>query len=481
MKRGILSAKSSLFEIKHMSKGIPLALPTLAALTPKDVQVEIIDENIELIDFEKKVDLVGITFNISGVIRAYEIADEFRKRGSKVILGGIYASMLSEEASLHADSIVIGEAEEVWPIIINDFAGNKLQKIYRAKTNPDLSNSPIPRWDLVKSKFYHYHSLQTTRGCPFNCDYCSVTWFFGGKYRHKPVEKIVDEIKFIRSIDKNKMIFFVDDNIVASPTYAKSLFKALIPLKIKWYSQAPINIAYNDELLDLMHESGCRELFIGFESLSQESLNALGKGKVNKAADYIEAVRRIYSHGISIFGSFMFGGDYDDDSIFKRTTDFINKVNMPFALLNILVPPPGTRLFKRLEKEGRILHRNWEYYTGEFVCFVPRLMPPEKLQQGFIASLKEIYNYDSLYLRLTLWWTMIRQGKKSRGGLKKFFLKIYFTLSILLRWKDAKRTKFFLKGLWLSGDIPLSLLFLAGSFHDYVDNFKPNSGYSKDV
>lgn len=475
MQHGILSAKNSQFEIKHMSRGVPLALPTLAALTPKDIEVEIIDENIEPIDFEKKSDLVGITFNISGVIRAYEIADEFRKRGSRVILGGIYTSMFSQEASLHADSIVIGEAEDIWSTVISDFANNRLQKVYQAKSSPDLSDLPIPRWDLLKSKFYHYHSLQTTRGCPFNCDYCSVTWFFGGKYRHKPVEKVIEEIKSIRFVDKNKMIFFVDDNIVADPHYAKSLFKALLPLKIKWYSQAPINIADDDEMLNLMRESGCRELFIGFESLSQESLNSLGKGKVNKTADYVEAVKRIYSHGISIFGSFMFGGDYDDDSIFKQTTDFINKVNLPFALLNILVPPPGTRLFTRLESEGRILHRNWKYYTGEFVCFQPRLMSPERLQQGFVNSLHEIYNYESLYLRLKRWWVMIRHTKKHNGRFKKFFFRVYFTFSnLLFYWKDKERAKFFLKGLWLSDGLPLSILFLASSFHDYVDNFKPN-------
>ena len=452
-------------------------MSTLAALTPRDVEVEIIDENIEVIDFENKADLIGITFNVSGAMRAYEIADEFRKRGSKVVFGGIYASMLPEEVGLHSDSIVIGEAEGVWPTVISDVSNGRLQKIYRTNNNPDLFNLPIPRWDLLKNKSYHYHSLQTTRGCPFNCDYCSVTWFFGGKYRHKPIEKVVEEVEFIKSIDKNKMIFFVDDNIAANPTYSKSLFKALAPLKIKWYSQAPINIAHDDELLDLMYKSGCRELFIGFESLSQESLNALGKGKVNKTTDYVEAVAKIYSHGISIFGSFMFGGDYDDESIFKKTIDFIKEVSLPFVLLNILVPPPGTRLFNRLENEGRILHKNWNHYTGELVCFKPRLMSPDKLQQGFVDSLREVYSYESLYLRLKLWWARIRYGRKHKNSPKKFFLKLFFTITSLLNLRDVKRTKFLIKGLWLSGNIPLSILFLAISLHEYVDNLNLDSEF----
>lgn len=447
-------------------------MPTLAALTPPDIEVVLTDENIESINFNEKVDLVGITFNVTGVSRAYEIADEFRRRKVAVILGGVYTSMLPEEAGKHADTIVIGEAEGIWEKIIRDFQKNELQKIYRSNQLDDLKNSPIPRWDLLKSKFYNYFSLQTTRGCPFDCNFCSVTYIFGGTYRHKPIESVINEINFLKKIDKNKLIFFVDDNISGNRGYAKELCKALIPLKIRWYSQAPILVAKDEELLELMYESGCRELFIGFESLSQDSLEAMGKGKINKVEEYEESIDKIYSHGMSIFGSFMLGGEYDDDGIFERTIEFINNNSIPFSLINIVVPPPGTKLFQRLEEEGRIIHRNWGKYTGEFVTFMPKKISPQLLQKSFYRILEEIYSYENIYKRLNKLWNrglLISKRKLSRYKFHRLKL-IVTTIFLFLIQGKFNNLLFFLKCIFNSKNPLLTPIFLSISLHDYTSD-----------
>lgn len=460
--------------LKQRYVSAPLALPTIAGLTPNDVEVCITDENVEPVDFEEKVDLVAITFNVSGIIRAYEIADEFRRRGVPVVLGGILTSMVPDEALFHADAIVLGEAEGIWQEVVNDFRRGRLQRVYRNSKTPDLKDSPIPRWDLLRSDRYFFHHLQTTRGCPFNCDFCSVTWFFGGKYRHKPVEKVVEEVKFLQKIDRNKLVFIVDDNFISNPAHAKDLAKALIPLKMRWYGQAPITVAEDEDLLELLRESGCVELFIGFESLSQNSLDAMGKGKVNKVAKYEQAIEKIYSHGIKIFGSFMLGGEYDDEAIFEKTVKFVNDNNIRFSLVNIVTPPPGTRLFQRLEKEGRILHKNWEKYTAEFVTFTPNLMSAQKLQDGFLWTLKEIYSYGNLFKRLNTLNEKIfpTQKGKQQIRVRKLLMMVALIIDALVHGK-LNRVLFLLKCLMKIRQISSQSVLRAINAYEYSsDPFK---------
>lgn len=468
---GLLSMKISFFNRKY--GGAPLALSTLAALTPVDIEISITDENVEPINFDEKIDLVGVTFNVSGVTRAYEISNEYQKRGVTVVLGGFYTSMLPKEAIKHADAIVIGEAEEIWEQLIRDFQNGKLQTIYQTTKHCDLKTSPIPRWELLKSKYYHYHSLQITRGCPFDCDYCSVTYLLGGTYRYKPIENVIKEIEHLQKIDKSKLIFFVDDNIASNRIYTKELCKALIPFNIRWYSQAPITVAKDEEMLELMHKSGCRELFIGFESLSQESLEAMGKGKINKVDDYEKSIATIYSHGISIFGSFMLGGECDDETIFQRTVDFINHNYISFSLINIVVPPPGTRLFQRLDKERRILHKDWSKYSGEYVCFKPNLMTPEQLQRGFNKVLREIYSYDAIYKRLTGWWAIVSGNKeKHNKTIKNILIKLFIISMVIIKcFKTKDRINYFFKTLWIS-KLPISIIILGETFHNYAFYYK---------
>ena len=259
----------------------PLGLLNVAAVTPPDVEVSLTDENVEEVDFDKPVDLVGVTVMTSTAPRAYEIADEFRKRKIPVVLGGPHVSFMKEEAIQHADSVVIGEAEGAWERLIEDFkrgGRGSLKKFYENEKKPDLTKIPFPRWDLLKKDSYIVTKvLHVTRGCPYNCSFCSVSRLFGREIRYRPVDKVVDCIeKNIGESLGSRFFVFLDDNIMANRRYAKKLFQALIPYKIIWMSQASVNAAYDEELLSLAGKSGCKALFIGLETLSEESLNEIG-------------------------------------------------------------------------------------------------------------------------------------------------------------------------------------------------------------
>jgi len=377
-----------------------LTLPVLAALTPPDIEVIVTEEEIEDITYKDRVELVGISYMTPLAERAYEIADEYRRRGAKVVLGGIHASALPEEASLHADAVVIGEAEDVWGPLIEDFRANRLKTIYQAAKPSDLRNLPIPRRDLLKQGMtFSPYSIQTTRGCPFGCHFCSVTKFFGGTFRYRPVEDIVREIE---SSDKDIWLF-VDDNIVGNPAYATQLFRALIPLKIRWGGQSVLHLAKNKELLKLAARSGCLGLFIGFESLNELSLQSVNKA-VNKVQDYEECARKFHDHGILVLASFVFGFDHDDKSVFEKTVDFLIKNKFVAASLPILVPYPGTRLYQKFEEEGRILTRDWSKYDYGHVVFKPKLMEPEVLEEGARWAAGEFYSRTSTISRLAYNW-----------------------------------------------------------------------------
>jgi radical SAM superfamily enzyme YgiQ (UPF0313 family) len=371
-------------------------MAVIAALTPPDVEVSLTDENVAPINFQKKVDLVGITSLTSTSQRAYQIADTFRAMGKKVVLGGIHPSILPEEASQHADAIVIGEAEGIWPGVIADFKANKLQKIYRQNVRPSLVGLPIPRRDLFAKKSYYFtNTVFTTRGCPYSCSFCTVTSFFGHTYRCRPVPEVINEIK---TLNRKKLFIFLDDNIVGSPPYAKELFRALIPLKIKWVGQCSVTIAKDDELLKLAAASGCIDLFIGFESLSPSNLAAVGK-KINSVDEYEAIIKKLHNAGIGVHGFFIFGLDEDDAGSFKRTVRFAQKARLESAQFDILTPYPGTAIFESLNKEGRILNKDWSQY-GHDLMFEPKSLSREILQQGRTWAWREFYSLPSIWKRI---------------------------------------------------------------------------------
>lgn len=373
-----------------------LALTILAALTGEEWKISIIDENVDAIDFSDLPDLVAISIMTPLAKRGYEIADAFRGKGVSVVLGGIHPTMMKDEAKTHADSVVMGEAEETWPLVLSDFKRGNLQPFYESANFCSLDKLAVPKRNLLNRKGYFFtNTVQTTRGCPFDCVFCSVTSFYGRTYRVRPVENVISEIG---QMEKG-FLFFVDDNIVGKPSYAKKLFGALIPLKIKWFSQASLSVVKDRELLNLAQRSGCKGLFIGFESLSQENLRAMGKS-TNRVSEYKDAIRMLHDHGIGIQGSFIFGMDQDDSSVFSDVIRFIEKTHLEAVLFSVLTPFPGTRIYETLQRENRIIDTDWEKYDMNHVVFRPKKMTPEKLQEGFNWAYRRLYGHRSILTRL---------------------------------------------------------------------------------
>lgn len=382
-----------------------LGLLKVAALTSPDWQVSIQDEKIEPLRLDEAPDLVGVTAMTSTASRAYEIADHFRRRGIKVVMGGMHASAMPGEALQHCDSVVLGEAEGLWPRLLADFERQSLQPIYRRQEGfPSLEKLPRADWDLYRDKRYlPVHFVETTRGCPLDCEFCAVTTAFGGRYRNRPIEDVVGELRSLhpfegRFILKN-CVFFVDDNIISNRAYARELLPRLVEFKLKWFSHASMNIAKDPEMLELCRRSGCIGLFIGFESLSAENLRAVGK-RVNHPQEYLEAVQRIHDHGIGIDASFVFGLDADDDGVFDRTLEFVERAKIEVAYYSILTPYPGTRLHRRLDQEQRILTKDWSLYDTSHVVYRPRTFTPDQLLAGYYRVLKESFSLGSIFGRL---------------------------------------------------------------------------------
>jgi radical SAM superfamily enzyme YgiQ (UPF0313 family) len=404
----------------------PLGLAMVASLTPPDVEVSLVDERVTAINFNKKPDLVGITALTVTARRAYEIADAFRAKGVKVILGGVHPSFLPEEAGQHADAVVIGEAEGIWPKVIEDFKMNRLRKVYRRQRRPGLSGLPLPRRDrFAKGGDVVPKTISTTRGCPFSCTFCSVTSFFGSSYRCRPVAEIIKEIEIL---DDRSFMAFLDDNIAGNRRFAKDLFTSLIPYKVKWIAQASVTIAKDDELLRLAAASGCIDLLIGFETLSSANLAAVGK-KINVVNQYEEAINKIHSHGIAIHGFFIFGLDEDDESVFERTVRWTQKMRLESAQFDMLVPYPGTSIYQSMDKEERILTKDWTQY-GYNLVFKPRSMSLEKLKGGHAWAWQQFYSLPSIWKRIglgrphwtvlwklnLLYWSHLRRKRRNYTG-----------------------------------------------------------------
>ncbi len=397
-----------------------LGLLKVAALTPPDWDVRIIDEKVEPLDLSLEADLVGITAMTPAVNRAYEIADAFRERGIRVVMGGMHVSKLPDEALQHCDSVIIGEAEGLWLRVLEDFCEDRLEKIYRHDGDfPCIEGLPLPDWTLYRDKRYlPVHFIETTRGCPHNCDFCSVTNSFGGRFRNRPVDEVIREIESLEPFEgrftlKN-VVFFVDDNIISNRRHARELLQRITPYNLKWLGQASVNIARDDELLVLCRKSGCMGLLIGFETLSSANLDSMGK-KFNKPQQYIDVVRKLHDYGIGVDGSFVFGFDHDDEGVFDRTAEFIIKAKLDVCYFSILTPYPGTRLHARMEEEGRIIDRDWSNYNTNNVVFMPKCMKPERLLDGFHQVLKDCFSYRSIFKRL---W--------GNGTYKNFFYPMNF-------------------------------------------------------
>ena len=405
----ILLVSPSADEFINQSKSkqtVCVALPLLAAYTPAEHEVIIADENYGDNAYIDGVDLVGISAMTPQAHSAYKIAKHYRDKGIKVVMGGIHASMVPDEALEHVDAICIGEGDALWVQIINDARDNKLQRIYKPDALFDMAKIPPLRHDLIKHErtTFNHSIIQATRGCPYNCDFCITSKLFGKKYRFRPVENVVEEIK----LTGRKFIVFIDDNIFGDLAYSEKLFNALIPLKIKWASQSSLNMTTkNEELLNLARKSGCVGLFIGLESVSNLAKEKHGvsiKLGTSSLADISKKIKLILSKGIIIQSSIVFGLDNDDFSTFEKTVDFLKTNHVSLSSFCILTPYPGTTIHERLKKEGRILHEDWSKYNNQNVAFSPIGLTPQQLKEGSDWAGTNLYSRRSLLKRFASNW-----------------------------------------------------------------------------
>ena len=478
----VASALFTMQPFRKLALGIPLALPTLAAHTPSEHEVKIIDEEIAPIDFDEPVDLVGITAMSFKAKRAYEVAHEFRKRGIAVVLGGIHASMCPDEALQYVDSVVIGEAEDIWGTVIADTLKGQLNKIYKADGFPNLERSNIPRYDLVNNQRYGYTYLQTTRGCPNNCKFCTVTKQNGRKIRKKRPEQVIAELDTLLKLKPKKEfllrdgkegrckkfvgnIAFIDDNFAIDRDHAIAVCNALKKYQeqnnciIAWYTQVNISIGFDDELLEAMADSNCFHVFIGIESIDPDILKRMNK-KMNDPKRYAEAIGNIQKRGIRVIGSTIIGEDGTTWEGVMALKSFLEENNVFHVLVNILTPYPGTEILEEFVKEKRLFTRNPQKYNIRNVVFKPKDISKEQLEEMYVWLCRSIFDFRASY----------RRGKPLIRFMDRYSLPIFlrlpvlggflFTLFILfLRGRVRLRA-----AVWAFYKIPYLILF-NGSFY----------------
>jgi radical SAM superfamily enzyme YgiQ (UPF0313 family) len=393
--------------VKYMNS-LPLALPTLASLTPPDIEVAIIDENTQDIDYDQPADLVGITVMLHVAPQANRIAGEFRSRGVPVIMGGFYPTLWPEKALPYTDAIAIGEGEPLWRWILEDAGRGKLKQRYQNSGFIDLENVPFIKKGIVQHlDFYH---TETSRGCPYKCDFCSVTNFYKGTFRQRPIKDVVAQVAEFA----DKMIFFVDDNIAGNPIYAKKLLRELIPLKISWSGQFTLNRACDTEFLDLAAQSGCKFLFCGIETLSKEGLKEVNKGWASPAK-YQEWIQHIHDAGIAVYGSFMFGLEFDRKNVFQKTLRFTEETKIELALFSAIFPIEGSKLHDKLQRENRLFEKDLSKYNGQYATFHPKHMTAEELDEGLRWIWRQFYSKAGIKKRLGHYFPRIARTGTQTG------------------------------------------------------------------
>ena len=376
-------------------------LPLLAALCPPGHEVNIVDETFGPDDMDEEVDLVGITVITDLALRAYHIAKLYHQRGVRVVMGGIHPTVMPQEALQHADAVVVGEAEGVWPKLVSDAASGRMQRLYRSPGLTDMASLPVPRQDLYPKPVSRGYvpipiNIEASRGCPYDCEFCSIGQVMGHGYRIRPVEEIIGEIVSLQS----RYLFFADDALALNRHHAKKLFTEMIPLQKSWAGQGTVSLAEDPELLRLMKRSGCVGLLIGFESVQKETQNQMKKIR-GLRIDFPEAMRRFHEEGLMVLGAFVFGFDHEDKRVFDQTHEFIMACRMDCVELRILTPFPGSRLYKRLLGEGRLFLPAWwlRGYPPDTLLFHPKKMTPEELIDGFVRLNREAYSWGAMIRR----------------------------------------------------------------------------------
>jgi radical SAM superfamily enzyme YgiQ (UPF0313 family) len=403
MRIALVSPKGPLYRhrggiFRRSLRYAPLTLTTLASLVPPELDPEfvLVDEGIDDVNRNLTADVIGMTVITGTAPRAYELAAHFRSRGIPVVLGGPHVTLAPDDAQPHADSIVVGYAEDTWPELLRDLQAGRLRPRYVQAPGLSLAGRPLPRRDLLpQARFLTNNVFEATRGCIHNCDFCTVPAAWGRKPFQKPIEDVVADIRHHRA----RKLIFVDLNLIADREYAARLFAALTPLRVQWYGLSTVLLADDLPLLKLAARSGCRGLLIGFESIVAGNLRDSSK-VFNKPAHFARVVDLLHAHGIAVYGCFVFGMDHDTPDVFLQTARFAVEAGIDLPRFAIVTPFPGTALYQRLDREGRILTRNWELYDGQHVVFQPHGMSVRQLQEGTERAWRYTYSISSIARRL---------------------------------------------------------------------------------
>src|SRR5262249_16452665 len=409
----------------------PLAPATIAGLTPKGVDIRFYDDRTESIRYDEPTDLVAMSVETYTAKRSYQIASEFRRRGIPVVMGGFHPTLVPEEATECAEAIVIGEAEGVWPRVLSDCAAGRLARVYRQTARPSLSGLRPDRSLFAGKRYLPVGLVEAGRGCHFRCEFCAIQSYFGNTQTRRPTDEILEEVRRV----KKPLIFFVDDNITSNMDQAKEFFRALIPLKVRWVSQASINAAHDEEFLRLIKASGCQGLLIGFESLNPDNLRRMHKGFNLMKGGFEQALANLRRHEIRLYATFILGYDEDMGNALEATLAFAQRHRFYIVALNHLTPFPGTPLYKRLQEEGRLLYEKWwldpEYRYG-MVPFGPRGLTAEDVKERCITARQKFYRLSC----------MLRRGFDKVNTSNWFMWAHFFSINLLFRSEVLQRKDF---------------------------------------
>lgn len=421
----------------------PLSAATLAGLTPPEVQVRFYDDRVETVPFDEPTDLVALSVETYTAKRAYQIASEYRRRGVPVVMGGFHPTLVPQEASEYAESIIVGEAEGLWPRVLEDFGSGKLRRVYKQAKRPGLCGLRPDRSIFEGKRYLPVGLIEAGRGCHFRCEFCAIQSYFSSTQTRRPAADIIEEIRRV----KKPLIFFVDDNITSNMEQAKEFFRALIPLKIRWVSQASINAAHDEEFLALIKASGCECLLIGFESLNPDNLRRMHKSFNTMKGGYEKALENLRRHRIRLYPTFILGYDDDNGDTLQETLAFAMRHKFYIVAFNHLTPFPGTPLYERLEREGRLLYDKWwlhpDYRYG-MVPFEPKGMSAELVKQRCIEARQSFYSFSSIYKR-----SIDRQVNAANW----FMWSKFFTINLMFRGEVLQRRDFPLGDEGFAGEL----------------------------
>ena len=402
MKKSILliqpeNKKINRFRRKQFNNFVQITMPYLAGfINETKYQITLVDEYQQKIPYQRTFDLVAITVNTPNAYHCYAMAEKFRSKGAKVVMGGPHVTLLPDEASGHCDCLMVGEAEAIWPIFLEDFYQGSFQKIYRSETIPDLRNVPLPRWDLLKRSSLMKGAVFSTRGCPYRCAYCNLKQIYHDSFRSRPTDEVIQEI----SLMKSRFFVFWDDNFFADKAHALELMESLKPLRKKWAAQVTLADCNNDELLQKAREAGCLYLFVGLESFSPSALRGVNK-QINRVGSYQDIIQKLHKHNIMIQAGIVFGFDEDTTATFQHTLDACESLGVDGVTVSLLTPLPQTPVYTQMKREQRLLNEDWSQYNGKTdVVFNPLHMSSEQLLDGYNDFRRRFYSLPSFVKRM---------------------------------------------------------------------------------